>query len=191
MNEVLQKNAENGIFYVPKIRAIRIKNIGLWRHASLEFIDGVNIITGMTASGKSTILKCILAGISGNEALLKDLIEHKNSRIEIELIAETLDLKTGNNFAAKSVNACSIGESLYNKLLDFTNKTNKGYALLVDGIMDRFSKNMFKKALSLFQKTKNQKIIITKRYEEIANARIFECVCDNKTHSSEILVRDA
>ena len=191
MNELLQKNAENGIFYVPKIRTIRIKNIGLWRHASLEFIDGVNIITGMTASGKSTILKCILAGISGNEALLKDLIEHKNSRIEIELIAETLDLKTENNFADKNVNGYSIGESLYNKLLGFTNKTNKGYALLVDGIMDKLSKNMFRKALSLFQKTKNQKIIITKRYEEIANARIFECVCDNKTNSSEILVRDA
>jgi len=190
MNEVLHETRKNRIFYVPKIRRIRIKNIGLWKDVLLEFADGMNVITGVTASGKSTVLKCILSGISGNETLLEDLAKQKNSRIEIEPAGKSMALEIGGCFASENVNAYSSGEILYNKLLGFINKTNKGYALLIDGIMDRLSKDMFEKTLDLLQKTENQKIIITKRYEGIVNARIFECIQDAENNSSGILVRD-
>lgn len=45
-----------GIAAVPKIKAITINNKGIIKKAKMNFIDGLNIIKGKNASGKTTVI---------------------------------------------------------------------------------------------------------------------------------------
>ena len=44
---------------IPKIKEIHIKNEGVIEEAKINFVDGLNVITGINGSGKTTVLKAI------------------------------------------------------------------------------------------------------------------------------------
>lgn len=57
-----------------KTMKVQVRNLGLVRKASLEFVPGLNVIQGPSSSGKSTVLNGIIATIfndSGDESITK------------------------------------------------------------------------------------------------------------------------
>lgn len=44
------------ISVIPIVKALRLRNVGVWRQASFEFSPGINLITGNSGSGRSIIL---------------------------------------------------------------------------------------------------------------------------------------
>ena len=45
------------IVEIPKISRIKIKDYGIIKNAVIDFKEGLNIITGKTASGKTTVIR--------------------------------------------------------------------------------------------------------------------------------------
>lgn len=51
---------------IPKIRSIRLHNIGLFVDKTLTFDDGINVIFGGSMSGKTTIVRSLLYALGHN-----------------------------------------------------------------------------------------------------------------------------
>lgn len=48
---------------VPALRWIRLERIGCWKELDMEFLPGLNIITGDNGLGKTTILRAIVRAL--------------------------------------------------------------------------------------------------------------------------------
>lgn len=83
---------------VPALRRVELLHVGYWEQLNLEFIPGLNIITGESACGKTTIFRAIF------QALLSSTrIEHPLSvtsgfldgRISVEFMSPTVSVRLG------------------------------------------------------------------------------------------------
>ena len=74
----------NIIIIKPKIKSVEIKNHGIIKNADITFKDGLNIIKGDSATGKTTVINAI------NSALGKENPIYKNGEIEIEFFSNKI-----------------------------------------------------------------------------------------------------
>ncbi len=174
------------IWFSPKIKALKAKNIGVWKDVEIKFSDDLNIITGPSASGKTTLLKCIIAAVYNKQ--ISERYLHDDSEIEIVLEGGRLKpcLKE-NTSVDKSLNTAA--EIEFEMLLNSLRKMNEGYAILIDdvGCMDE---KKLEKVFNLIKQIKGQKIITVKQPLNISDARVFECVYDDIKGSSKITAKE-
>ena len=184
---------ENYLNYVLAIKRLRLQNIGCWKDVTLNFSNGLNIITGGGGSGKSTILRAIINVMSNNHPS-NYVTCYKNCRIEVDLLGRQLvsEFVVPDRTRKFALGEPCNGKELLINLSDFLSVIKTGYSVLIENeVMGRFDSKLIKKSIGLIQKADGQKIVVIRHLPgfRIKNARIFECVV-NKDGSSKIVVRD-
>lgn len=54
------RGKQEEILKIPRVGKIKIRNCGIIKDANIEFKNGLNIITGENASGKSTVVRFLI-----------------------------------------------------------------------------------------------------------------------------------
>ena len=117
---------------IPKVRSIKISEKGIIKRADIEFKDGLNIILGRGATGKTTVIKAF-----------EEAIDDSPENIKVELLSgrklEDMPSKERCMLPIEGV--------------AFSNR-----CFLMDGEFGGLSSEQLNKALKLLAKTDNQVI---------------------------------
>ena len=135
------------IYIVPAIKKLTLTNIGNFEHAEFNFSSGMNFIIGMGATGKTTVINSILAGLSGcMPEFLKRCIPDEGqvkSKISIELQNKELKIdsriieKINNLIFRDNKERLSAGEIEVKRIIDVLDILNgtQGYCCLMDNFL--------------------------------------------------------
>jgi recombinational DNA repair ATPase RecF len=136
-----------GISIIPPIKEITIVDEGIIKRADIKFKDGLNIITGASATGKTTVLNSI-----------------KKSQGELCISWESFE---------HSLAAGDKTVLLFNGLLELMSLKYKDKCILIDDLFERLDKDKKKIILKKLIKSKLQ-IIATSIDVKDINANIID-----------------
>ena len=168
---------------IPAVRRLFIRDVGPWRVAELEFSECLNIITGPSGSGKSSLLQALRPN---PHTLLRPHFLSTGGKVEIDYADKRLsyDLTTTSG-GWKSDDNQSHGQNLFRLLAESLAHTSTGWCLLIDDeVLSCFDPDHYNRAINLLNNATCQVIaVLTDRYDlrQLRNARIFQCT---KHHSA-------
>jgi len=159
--------------FIPKVKRIKLRNVGPIKKLDAEFSPGLNVIYGRGGSGKSIILECLQGMIrtEGRMSLerLKSLYHSGAAHIEIEVFPKMLyDFKkSGRLPKIGDPKLLSLGEKymiFYKSILALAKPHQ---AVVIDDAFSMLTTKNTTKQLKLMGESKNQ-VIITTRDPNIA-----------------------
>lgn len=191
------------ISIVPAIKRIELKNVGCWENLSMKLIPGLNIITGQSGSGKSTILRSIFRAFNPLTPMpypLSPMVRNKKGNIYMVLASSNIDLCIMKQPGLASVPASnlssrkkeeSIGQSMLKYLRFIIKEAPPGTAILIEGdVMSSLDDIYYADAVKLLNSAKCQVICIIshQRFDpkQFKKARIFACCCDQENNKAKI-----
>ncbi|MFH1637565.1 MAG: AAA family ATPase [Candidatus Woesearchaeota archaeon] len=142
------------IWTIPKVKYVEIKDAGPIKSFSSGFKEGITMICGPNASGKTTIVNCILACLCGKEVVGKGEVklELASKNVEVQLLNKKLSPLPDERM--------SWGERHMLELEYALKNIGESQALLVDDFGERLDPDNLAKVLKKI-KGKNVQAIIT------------------------------
>lgn len=184
---------------IPKVKSLKLRNIGPFKEADLGFTNGINIIYGPNATGKSTIIRSLTRAFKHeSEQELPTVRQGEgNGRIEVELfpakIVKVLSSKQKKSKIAEKElkdemvwmripeELRSYGEKRMLYLWSLFSHAKPHNAILFDEPTLPLADSCTSWFINSIKKSPNQIIIATldKRLLKIPNANIYETYLEN------------
>lgn len=186
MNTGIDKNnycrqSNFGIFLIPAIRTLMIRNIGIWKNAEFRFSRGLNIIAGYGGTGKTIIIKSLIYCFT-NEIYSGYLRGKTNSGVEIEMYSRKYKYICLPEYMKKQVefDIVSGSKKVYRLLRDtlLNSKLDKNTSVLIDDFTSFMDSGNLNKTICLIKKAKCQIIMVVRdknKLKQFDNARLFRC----------------
>jgi recombinational DNA repair ATPase RecF len=170
----------HAILRCPAVKSLRLTNVGPWRDLRLEFIRGINLITGPSGTGKGTILRALASDPSayssyGRERGMVD-IEYCAPRWKYQVQPVTAD-------EFREDRGRSLGERMYAQLMKQMSIMDEDAALLLhDGVLAVLDQPRYDTAVRMLNDIKCQIIIIVQHLRDspaFRAPRTFHCRLEN------------
>lgn len=191
------------ILIVPAIKRIELKNVGCWEKLSMKLIPGLNIITGQSGSGKSTILRSIFRAFNPLTPMsypLSLLVRHKEGKIYMTLASSNIELSVTRRQCLTSVLASNLlsrkkeeseGQFMLRSLRSYIKEAPPGTAILLESDVTAIMDDIYyEDAVKLLNSAKCQVICIISHQhfdpKHFRKARIFACCCDQENNKAKI-----
>lgn len=185
-------------YLIPRVKSLRLRNTGPFKEADMMFTNGVNIIHGPNATGKSTITWSLTGAFKHESEQELPPISHgmKNGRIEVEIfpqkIVRLLSRKKRKSISPKGFEdkegmmwipeeIKSYGEKRMLYLWALFSHAEPHNAILFDEPTATLDDRIASWFVNNVKKNRNQIIIATsdKRLLKISNANIYETFWEN------------
>ena len=176
---------------LPAIKRVELRCIGGWENLGIELSPTMNIITGESGAGKTTILEAIKSSLNPSPERRELLGRHSDGRVIVELSNPTIELNTDMLEKIPDRNRdpqVSHGDWSLSLLRIFLSEVPRGFVVMFDddvlGVLDD---NKHGEAIRLMKKAKCQIIGVSGRRSAQSNfegAKIFYCMRGPKDGSS-------
>lgn len=180
------------ISITPAIKSLKIRNLGIIRKADIRFTNGINIVYGSGASGKTTVLNAIRHMLLNEKLIYGPSHGKKRSEktvIEIELLGKKMStelkekvsvyeeclhkrvLPTGERISPfidrpeKIKHVLSAGDKTLLEIIEAIRTVGKGRAILLEDALGYLDKEHRELAFKTLKESKLQ-VITTARYED-------------------------
>ena len=170
---------------IPKIQSLDLENVGCWESLNMDFVRGVNIITGERGGlGKTTILSSIMCEVSPSNdmGLVAPRLVPGKSRIAVQLMSSAGALLANLHGAIPpQTDDESHGQYTMRLLESSLAMAEPDAAVLFDDeVLGRLDLPHFSDAAKLLNETPAQVICVIKRLsrDEFPKARIYVCAWD-------------
>ena len=183
---------EAPIHCIPAVRRLCLRDVGPWREAKLEFSERLNIITGSSGSGKSSLLQAIRPA---PHSLLRPRHLSTGGKIEIEYADKRLsyDLATASGGWKLDDNQ-SHGQNMFRLLMESLAYTSTGWCLIIDDeVLSCFDPHHCDQAVDMLNNAPCQVVLVLPdRCDLIGfrNPRVFECAMSQRSEGATVVRRD-
>lgn len=180
---------------VPALTWLELKHVGCWKELCMEFLPGLNIITGDAGSGKSTIIRAIVKAIHPSARLEYPVLPssgYSKGDVSIELMSTNVKLFIATSPSLPLVRDSNESQGHFNlKLLRSRIKaTPSDSAILVeDEVTGALDAHDYLEAVKLLNTSQCQVICIIRRrfdLKQFRQARIFTTSWDKENKKSII-----
>ena len=172
---------------IPRIRSLTLENVGCWVSLRLDFIRGVNIITGEPGSlGKTTVLSSIMSEVcpDNDMGLFAPPVALGKSRIAVELMPSGGTSRASLHGSIPPI----TGEESHGQYIMRLLKTclamaePDGAVIFDDEVLGRLDDSHRSKAVKWLNETTAQVICVIKRLnrDDFPTARVFSCAWDRE-----------
>ncbi len=187
---------------VPALKRLQLKHIGCWDELCIEFLPGLNIITGAGGSGKSTILRSIMQSVHPS-AQMQYSVTPTHGYPAGEILVELMTANVILHIPEPSViqltppNIEPMGTCLLKLLQLNINTASPGLALLVEGdLTGKLDARQFTEAAQLMNESNSQVICIIRQQHRIhpdlfGQARVYACFWDQAAERAGIRLQQS
>ena len=180
--KIMKHEVLDQIRFVPEIKSLLVRGIGVWEVLEMKFGPGLNLITGKGGTGKTTILKAIVAAFDG---LIHEryLSRHEESEIQVTPQNSGIFIKPlTEEFFVYPLNYDSMSDRLRKVLARVISGSSGGLAILLDSeVLDRMDDEDYVLSIENLKNSKRQVIAVSARTNCAPESKVFECLCDPNT----------
>ena len=192
-----QSHMSTPIQIIPKIQSLELEAVGCWESLHMDFIPGVNIITGEPGSlGKTTILASIMSEVSPDNAmgLVAPRLITGQSRIAVQLMpSEGAPRVVSSGEIPPKTDDESHGQYVMRILKSSLATAEPDDAIIFDDeVLGRLDMPNCSKAVKWLNSTTAQVICVAPRWidlDVLPEARVFACSWDKERDQAEMRVR--
>lgn len=186
---------DNHIDILPAVRNIRLQHVGCWKNLIMDFIPALNIITGESGSGKSTIIHAILHAIhvSSTQNLLSRTSGYSKNSISVDLMSSKWTVQLNGYEEGMPVHSEneSHGESTFEHLrATLKRATLNMMSLFDDAILRSLANGTYSDAVNLLNAARCQVICVIRSSRidpsDFRKARIYSCHWGEEEHNAKI-----
>ena len=175
---------------VPRIQSLELEAVGCWKSLHMDFIRGVNIITG--GLGKTTILASIMGEVSPSNdmGLFAPPLVPGKSRIAVQLMPSE---GTSRGAIPSQTGEESHGQYMMRLLRSSLAMAEPDGAIIFDEeVLGRLDMPNYAEAVKWLNETTAQVICVAPRRMDLGDlpeARVFVCSWDKERDQAEMRVR--
>lgn len=177
---------------IPKIQSLELEAVGCWKSLHMDFIRGVNIITGEPGSiGKTTILSSILSEVcpDNDMGLFAPPLVPGRSRIVVELMDKGGPRPGRQRDIPPQTDDESPGQYMMRLLRSCLALAEPDGAVIFDDeVLGRLDLPRYTEAVKWLKETTAQVICVSKRLnrDDFPKARIFACSLDRDKETARM-----
>ena len=187
---------DNDIEIVPALKRVELKNVGCWAELCTKFLPGLNIITGDSGTGKSTILRAIVKAVHPSSRTVPLSVTNGCGEgcISVEFMRPAVSVSL-EKISPKPKTDESHGQSMLRLLSSCLKSAQPGTALLVENdVTAALDISLFREAVKLLNSACCQVIcIIGHRLDpnDFKKARIYSCFWDRAEKKTGIRLQQS
>ena len=178
---------------IPRVQSLELEAVGCWKSLHMDFIRGLNIITGDQESlGKTTVLSSIMSEIrpDNDMGLFAPPLVPGKSRIAVQLMTSE---GTSRGAIPPQTGEESQGQYVMRLLKSSLAMAEPDGAVLFDDeVLGRLDSPHYSEAVKWLNSTTAQVICVAPRWmdlDALPKARIFVCVWDKQRDQAGMRVR--